>query len=87
MSREKPFDHVSLSDEESTDAKKELDVIDNKFDEARVAKSLTGRGEFTFRIWILVLSEVCAFFYFYIAKLNPSSSLQVFFFGGGGRWV
>ena len=27
-----PLDHVSLSDEESTDAKKELDDIDNKFD-------------------------------------------------------
>ena len=38
MSRENPFDHVSLSDEESTDAKKELDDIDNKFDEARAAK-------------------------------------------------
>ena len=33
-----PFDHVSLSDEESTDAKKELHDIDNKFDEARLAK-------------------------------------------------
>ena len=51
---------MSLSDEESTDAKKELDDIDNKFDEARVAKSLTGRGEFTFHSWILGLSEVCA---------------------------
>ena len=60
MSKENPFDHVSLSDEESTDAKKELDDIDNKFDEARVTKSLTGRGEFTFHIWILGLSEVCA---------------------------
>ena len=51
---------MSLYDEESTDAKKELDDIDNKFDEARVAKSFTGRGEFTFHIWILGLSEVCA---------------------------
>ncbi len=51
---------MSLSDEESTDAKKELDDIDNKFDEARVAKPLTGRGKFTFHIWILGLSEVCA---------------------------
>ena len=33
-----PFDHVSLSDEESRDVKKELDDIDNKFDEARAAK-------------------------------------------------
>ena len=41
---------MSLSDEESTDAKKQLDDIDNKFDEARVAKSLTGRVEFTFHI-------------------------------------
>ena len=34
-----PFGNMSLSDEESTNAKKELDDIDNKFDEARVAKS------------------------------------------------
>ena len=33
-----PFDHASLSDEESRDVKKELDDIDNKFDEARSAK-------------------------------------------------
>ena len=33
-----PFDHVSLSDEESRDVKKELDDIDNKFDDARAAK-------------------------------------------------
>ena len=33
-----PFDHVSLSDEESRDVKKELDNIDNTFDEARAAK-------------------------------------------------
>ena len=45
---------------ESTDAKKETDDIDNKFDKARVANSVTGRGEFTFHIWILGLSEVCA---------------------------
>ena len=32
------FDHVSLSDEESRDVKKELDDIDNKFDEVRAAK-------------------------------------------------
>ena len=61
---------MSLYDEESTDAKKELDDIDNKFDEARVAKSLTGRGEFTFHIWILGLSEVRAFFNFTL----PSST-------------
>ena len=60
MPRENPYDHVSLSDEESTDAKKELDDIDNKFDKARVANSVTGRGEFTFHIWILGLNEVCA---------------------------
>ena len=60
--------------------------------------SVTGRGEFTFHIWILGpsevcadswgkftfficirgLSEVCAFSKFYIAKLNPSSSLKVY---------
>ena len=51
---------MSLSDNEYTYAKKELDDIDNKFDAARVAKYLTGRGEFTFHIWILGLSEVCA---------------------------
>ena len=32
------FDHVSLSDEETRDIKKELDDIDNKFDDARAAK-------------------------------------------------
>ena len=37
--------------------------------------SVTGRGEF---IWILGLSEVCAFLKFYFAKLKPSSSLQVY---------
>ena len=36
------------------------------------------RGEFTFFIWILGLSEVCAFLKLYFAKLNPSSSLQVY---------
>ena len=51
---------MSLSAEESTDAKTELDDIGNKFDEASVAISLTGRGEFTFHIWIFGLSEVCA---------------------------
>ena len=30
-----PFDHVSLSDEETRDVKKELDDIDNKFYDAR----------------------------------------------------
>ena len=61
--------------------------------------SVTGRGEFTFHIWIfgpsevcavswgkftfficiVGLSEVCAFFFkFYIAKLIPSSSIQVY---------
>ena len=69
---------MSLSDEESIDAKKELDDIDYKFDKTRVANSVTGRGEFTFRIWILGLSEVRAFIEFYIAKLNLSSSLQVY---------
>ena len=29
---------MSLSDEETTDAKKELHIIDNKFDEAKTAK-------------------------------------------------
>ena len=32
------LDHVSLSEEEARDVKKELDDIDNKFDEARAAK-------------------------------------------------
>ena len=60
LSRENPYDLLSLSDEESTDAQKELDDIDFKFDKARVANSVTGRGEFTFHIWILGLSELCA---------------------------
>ena len=38
LSRKNPFDHVSLSDEETSDVKKELDDIDNKFDDARAAK-------------------------------------------------
>ena len=38
LSRKNPFDNVSLSDEESTDAKKQLHDIDNKFEEARLAK-------------------------------------------------
>ena len=33
-----PFDHVSLSDEETRDVKKELDDIDNKFSDARADK-------------------------------------------------
>ena len=33
-----PFDHVSLSNEESRAVKKGLDDSDNKFDEARAAK-------------------------------------------------
>ena len=37
-SRKNPFDHVSLSDEETRDVKKELDDIDNKFDDARAAR-------------------------------------------------
>ena len=32
------FDHVSLSDEETRDIKKELDDIDNKIDDARAAE-------------------------------------------------
>ena len=39
LSRNFFFDHVSLSDEETRDIKKELDDIDNKFDDARAAKS------------------------------------------------
>ena len=35
---QKSFDHVSLSEEETRDIKKELDDIDNKFYEGRVAK-------------------------------------------------
>ena len=35
-------------------------------------------GKFTFFICILGSSEVCAFSRVYIAKLNPSSPLQVF---------
>ena len=38
LSKENPYDHVTLSDEESTEAKKELHDIDNKFEEARLAK-------------------------------------------------
>ena len=34
LSRKNPFDHASLSDEETRDVKKELDEIDKKFDEA-----------------------------------------------------
>ncbi len=57
----KPFPNfASLSKKETRDVKKEIDDIDNKFDKARVANSVTGRGEFTFHIWILGLSEVCA---------------------------
>ena len=33
-----PFDHDSFSEEEARYVKKELDDIDNKFDEARAAK-------------------------------------------------
>ena len=33
-----PFDHVSLSDEETRDVKKALDDIDNKFYDARADK-------------------------------------------------
>ena len=36
--RKNPFDHVSLSEEEARDVKKELDDIDNKFEVARAAK-------------------------------------------------
>ena len=77
MSRENPIDHVSLFDEESTDAKKEIDDIDNKFDEARVAESVNGRGKFTFHIWILGLIQGGAFFEIYIAKLNPSLYFKI----------
>ena len=35
LSRQNPFDHASLSDEETRDVKKKLDEIDKKFDEAR----------------------------------------------------
>ena len=38
LSRKNTFDPVSLSDEETRDVKKELDDIDNKFDDARAAK-------------------------------------------------
>ena len=38
LSRKNPFDHVSLFDEETRDVKRELDDIDNKFDDARAAK-------------------------------------------------
>ena len=37
LSRKNPFDHVSLSDEETRNVKKELDDIDNKFYDAREA--------------------------------------------------
>ena len=37
-SRKNPFDHVGLSNEETRDVKKELDDIDNKFDDATAAK-------------------------------------------------
>ena len=35
LSRKNPFDHASLSDEETRDVKKKLDEIDKKFDEGR----------------------------------------------------
>ena len=35
MSRRNPFDHASLSNEETRYVKKELDEIDKKFDKAR----------------------------------------------------
>ena len=38
LSRKKLFDHVNLSDEETRDVQKELDDIDNKFDDSRAAK-------------------------------------------------
>ena len=38
MSIKNPFDHVSLSDEETSDVKKGLDDNDNKFDDARATK-------------------------------------------------
>ena len=38
LSRKNPSDLVSLSDEETRDLKKELDDIDNKFDDDRAAK-------------------------------------------------
>ena len=38
LSRKNPFDHASLSDEETRDVKKKLDEIDKKFDEARWVK-------------------------------------------------
>ena len=34
LSRKNPFDHASLSDEETRDVKKKLDEIDKKFDAA-----------------------------------------------------
>ena len=37
LSSKNPFDHESLSDEETRDVKKEFNDIDNKFDEARAA--------------------------------------------------
>ena len=39
---------MSLSDEEATDAKKEFDDIDNKFDEARVANSKLNPKSWTY---------------------------------------
>ncbi len=38
VQKKNPFDHVSLSDEETRDLKKELDDIDNKFYDARADK-------------------------------------------------
>ena len=38
LSRKNPFDHLSLSNEETRDHKKELDDIYNNFDKARAAK-------------------------------------------------
>ena len=37
-SKRNPFDHASLSNEETKDFEKELDEIDKKFNEARGAK-------------------------------------------------
>ena len=38
LSRKKPFDHASSSNEETKEVKKELDEIEKKFDEARGVK-------------------------------------------------
>ena len=38
LPRKNHFDHVSLSDEETRDIKKEVDDIDNKFDDDRAVK-------------------------------------------------